>query len=260
MDRLLTSRGAVECCAISARTLAVLLVASLTFAWPTSANITYDSAKRNQLQRDSLFNNLRKSATQYSFEYVVVFVPPGSIPGVNFHVPVSHIRYNSTVFFGFNRWDLEAQANAIVSDFAKTILKDKSNRSILVVGHTPPALRMEGIFDGGGAQGLVRLALFASNSGVSADGWLAFVVGRETLYLPFHGEYSCQNEDCRLTGTSTEFVPPLVNAPYFRRGDRIVLSGKKGHVLQGSLQPAAREVFQDNDKQAVKYQLRFSSQ
>jgi len=39
----------------------------------------------------------------------------------------------------------------------------------------------------------------------------------------------------------------------------LILAGKKGKSFEGSLQPAAREVFQD-DKQAVKCDLKFTAQ
>ena len=45
----------------------------------------------------------------------------------------------------------------------------------------PPAIRRDGNFEGGGAQGALKLALFTAKQGDVADGWLAFNVGRETL-------------------------------------------------------------------------------
>jgi hypothetical protein len=47
--------------------------------------------------------------------------------------------------------------------------------------------------------------------------------------------------------------------PIFRSGDRIELSGKSGHTLEGALQPEGREVFKEGN-QNVKYALKFSSQ
>jgi hypothetical protein len=51
-------------------------------------------------------------------------------------VPVSHIRYSSTVFFAFDKYVLEPGADAVIADFAKTILTDRTVRSIVIVGHT----------------------------------------------------------------------------------------------------------------------------
>jgi hypothetical protein len=123
----------------------------------------------------------------------------------------------------------------------------------------PPAMRMEGTFDGGGAQGAVKLAIFAAKQGNAADGWLAFNVGRDMLYIPFQGEYRCGGEDCRLVATCTESVPPQAPNPYFRRGDKIVLNGKPERAFAGVLQAEAREVFKDQN-QSVKYELKFSMQ
>jgi hypothetical protein len=126
----------------------------------------------------------------------------------------------------------------------------------------PPAMRMDGVFDGGGTQGTLKLALFAAKQGNIAEGWLAFNVGREILYVPFHGEYRCTGEECRLTATCSETVPPQATNPYFRKGDRISLTGKAGHSMQGSLEAAAREVFKDvkDTNQGVKYSLKFAAQ
>src|SRR5262249_59335848 len=65
----------------------------------------------------------------------------------------------------------------------------------------PEAKRMDGTFEGGGAQGTVKLALFAAKQGNIADGWLAFSVGRETLYVPFQGDFQCDVAPCPLSAT-----------------------------------------------------------
>ena len=117
---------------------------------------------------------------------------------------------------------------------------------------------MDGTFEGGGTQGAVKLALFAAKQGNIADGWLAFSVGRETLYVPFQGDFQCDGEACTLTATCTESVPPQAPTPYFRKGDRLRLGGKTPRSLDGLIEPAAREVFKDG-KQNVRYALKFSS-
>jgi outer membrane protein OmpA-like peptidoglycan-associated protein len=92
--------------------------------------------KNNQAVRDTLFSQLKASSTQYTFEYVVINLSPGTLPGISASIPVSHVRYRDTAFFAFDSFVMESSAQAVVMDFAKTILQDKSYRSILVVGHT----------------------------------------------------------------------------------------------------------------------------
>jgi len=49
---------------------------------------------------------------------------------------VSFIRYDSAVLFAFDRYLLDANAEIVVSDFAKTLKKDPSYRSVVIIGHT----------------------------------------------------------------------------------------------------------------------------
>jgi outer membrane protein OmpA-like peptidoglycan-associated protein len=86
--------------------------------------------------RDALSKTLKANTTSYLFDYLTVNVPGGTLAGVDFVVPVSHVRYNEAVFFAFDKAILEPSAKQAVSDFAKTILQDKGYRSILIVGHT----------------------------------------------------------------------------------------------------------------------------
>ena len=58
------------------------------------------------------------------------------MPGKDFSIPVSHIRYESTVFFAFNEFALQPNADPVLRDLAKIILQDAALRSILIVGHT----------------------------------------------------------------------------------------------------------------------------
>jgi outer membrane protein OmpA-like peptidoglycan-associated protein len=101
-----------------------------------NAAVDVEALLDHQKLRDGLFMNLRDSATQYTFEYVVLYLPPGVLPGVDVPVPVTHIRFSSTVFFAFDRSSLEPTADKTLQQFARTVLQDKSLRSILVVGHT----------------------------------------------------------------------------------------------------------------------------
>jgi outer membrane protein OmpA-like peptidoglycan-associated protein len=95
-----------------------------------------DTLREHQVVRDNLFKTLRAEATNYTFKYVVIVLPGGTIPGKDFPIPVSHIRYESTVLFGFNEFVLQPGAEPILQDFAKVILKDTALRSLLIVGHT----------------------------------------------------------------------------------------------------------------------------
>jgi outer membrane protein OmpA-like peptidoglycan-associated protein len=92
--------------------------------------------KRHQSIRDELFKTLGASATNYTFKYVVINLPAGVVPGKNFSIPVSHIRYDSTVFFGFDQFALRPNAEIIVRDLAQVIQQDVALRSLLIVGHT----------------------------------------------------------------------------------------------------------------------------
>jgi outer membrane protein OmpA-like peptidoglycan-associated protein len=94
------------------------------------------SLQKSQAFRDALFKALQSSAKKYTFKYMVIDLPAGTLPGINHSIPVTFIRYDGATLFAFDRFTLEPSAEAIVSDFAKTILKDRSFRSIVVVGHT----------------------------------------------------------------------------------------------------------------------------
>ena len=92
--------------------------------------------KQHQAIRDELFKTLKASATNYTFKYVVINLPVGVVPGKDFSIPVSHIRYDSTVFFGFDQFTLQPTAEPIVRDLAQIIQQDVALRSLLIVGHT----------------------------------------------------------------------------------------------------------------------------
>lgn len=120
----------------------------------------------------------------------------------------------------------------------------------------PAVIRWDGTFEGGGTQGAAKLAYSFSSGGSLSDAWISFVVGRTLLYVPFEGEFRCEGDQCKLTATCTEVVPLLSPNPYFRKGDRLLLQGKKGGGLEGSLGSETREVFKDGT-QEVKYNLKF---
>jgi outer membrane protein OmpA-like peptidoglycan-associated protein len=127
-------------CAGMARSAAalrgVLLIIALQSHDVAEAAVNAAYVAKNQAIRDSLFKNLRSATTEYTFDYLVIKLPAGTIPGINFPVPVSHIRFKSTVFFSFDKYSLEPNAEAPIRDLANTVGLDKSAQSILVVGHT----------------------------------------------------------------------------------------------------------------------------
>lgn len=110
----------------------------LALGYPTLLQAAFNpkDIARNQSIRDTLFRNLRAATTQYTFDYVVIKLPAGSVPGLDFEVPVSHIRFKSTIFFAFDKFTLEPSADAAILDLTNAVKADKSARSILVVGHT----------------------------------------------------------------------------------------------------------------------------
>jgi outer membrane protein OmpA-like peptidoglycan-associated protein len=95
-----------------------------------------DVLRQHQAERDTLFKTLQASATDYTFKYVVIYLPAGTVPGKNFPIPVSHVRYDSNVLFAFNSFALEPGADHILTDLAHIVIKDANFRSLLVVGHT----------------------------------------------------------------------------------------------------------------------------
>jgi outer membrane protein OmpA-like peptidoglycan-associated protein len=92
--------------------------------------------RQHQAVRDALFKTLSASATNYTFKYVVIDLPAGTVPGKDFSIPVTHIRYDTTVLFAFNQFTLQPKAGPIIRDLAQVILKDAELRSLLIVGHT----------------------------------------------------------------------------------------------------------------------------
>jgi outer membrane protein OmpA-like peptidoglycan-associated protein len=102
----------------------------------TRAAVDAQEITKHQTYRDGLFRNLKASTTQYTFDYLVIYLPAGTLSGVDARVPVSHIRFKSTVFFAFDQSMLEVSADEAILDLARTVLNDKFARSVLVVGHT----------------------------------------------------------------------------------------------------------------------------
>lgn len=120
----------------------------------------------------------------------------------------------------------------------------------------PPVVRWEGNFDGGGTQGSAKLSYTTSPGANLSDAWVSFSVGRTLLHVPFEGEIRCENEQCKVTATSSESIPLLSATPYFRKGDRLQLQGKNGVGFEGSLGSETREIFKDGT-QEVRYNLKF---
>ena len=124
------------------------------------------------------------------------------------------------------------------------------------------ALRMDGGFEGCGSKGSAKLALFTAERGETTKGWLAFNMGPKMLYVPLEGAYRCSGGGCELKAEGNQSVPPRSKTPYVRKGDKIVLSGKLGEGLEGSLEPPTPESCvvegQPESKEDTKYNLHFS--
>ena len=127
-------RGRAGCSVIWAVLTAATCI--LVFRSEIIAAANDEKLEVSQKFRDTLFQNLKSSQAEYSFDYLVIYLPPGSIPGINSRIPVSHIRFSSTVFFGFDRFQLEEGAERPLGDLARSLTKDSSFKSLLVVGHT----------------------------------------------------------------------------------------------------------------------------
>jgi hypothetical protein len=109
-----------------------------------------------------------------------------------------------------------------------------------------------GTFEGGGTRGNAKLTFTSGPSAETGAAWLTFVVGINSLFLPFQTEYSCDTSNCRLTGVALENVPSWAASPYFRKGDRLTLGGKPHDAMEGALEPATREIFQSGNREGFK--------
>lgn len=115
-----------------------------------------------------------------------------------------------------------------------------------------------GTFEGGGIKGSVKLS-FAMANEKSANIWLTFVVSGKSLYVPVEGDYLCSGETCEVKATVIENIPLLSSTPFFKKGDRLSLAGKKDEKLVGALTSETNEVFKPENptdkKDEVKYKL-----
>lgn len=102
----------------------------------TIVDMTEEAVTTRHAARRALLESLKRSDTAYRFEFVVIVLPKGSIAGIDFDIPVTHIRYDSALFFDFDRDSLRPGADRIIRDFAGIIAKDDGLRSVLIVGHT----------------------------------------------------------------------------------------------------------------------------
>jgi len=119
-----------------------------------------------------------------------------------------------------------------------------------------------GTFEGGGVKGAAKLS-FASAVGKSANIWLTFTRGPNSLYVPveaIEGDYSCAGDTCALKGRVMDQIPLLSSKPYFRGGDIVDLT-KSERKLVGTLKSESKEVFRGDlgapKPEEVKYQLEF---
>jgi outer membrane protein OmpA-like peptidoglycan-associated protein len=114
--------------------IVVCLISGQVFSEKLSADQT--EVTRDQIARLGLLNDLKNKSKDYSFEYFVLTIPANTIPGINFPIPVIHIRYKSDVLFEFDKSELDVKALPILQDLADTLKNDKGFRSLLMVGHT----------------------------------------------------------------------------------------------------------------------------
>lgn len=109
-------------------------------AWPAPGATVIDLSEQEvtarQAARKALLDGLQRTNSAYRFELVVLYLPGGSIPGIDYDFPVNHVRYDSALFFGFDRDTLRPGADRIIRDFAAVVAKDDKPRSVLIVGHT----------------------------------------------------------------------------------------------------------------------------
>jgi hypothetical protein len=118
---------------------------------------------------------------------------------------------------------------------------------------------LKGTFEGGGGKGAATVSFNPTRSGAIEQGWVTFLAGSSSYYIPMKGEYSCADKDCKLTAVALENVPYWAANPFFRKNDRIALTGKDGGELQGAISPANKEVFKGGGADA-QYALRVKSE
>jgi outer membrane protein OmpA-like peptidoglycan-associated protein len=102
----------------------------------TAADLDEAGVTARQVARRAILESLQQNDKSYRFDFVVTYLPPGTLQGVDFEVPVTHVRYDSSLFFAFDRDDLLPGADRIIRDFAGVLGKDDALRSVLIVGHT----------------------------------------------------------------------------------------------------------------------------
>lgn len=129
-------RGLCERSSFRAAVASALAGALVCAATSLYAAVNSRDLSQSQRVRDQAFRTLRASTTDYTFDYVVIQIPAGSLPGIDVPVPVSHIRFKSTIFFAFNKAAIEVVAEKAITDLARTVIGDKTARSLLIVGHT----------------------------------------------------------------------------------------------------------------------------
>jgi hypothetical protein len=141
---------------------------------------------------------------------------------------------------------------ALVRSFAPSLPQQRSDIY-------EPTQIIKGNFEGGGGQGPAAISLRTLKNTSAKEGWLTFLVGTNSFYIPFQGEHTCKEDECRLGANVLENVPSWAAAPYFRKNDRLTLSGKAGGELIGTLQPATKEVFKGGPAE-VQYKLTLKSE
>jgi len=63
-------------------------------------------------------------------------LPAGSIPGVNYGVPVVRVLFDARVFFDFDSDTVHPDAERVLSVFAENMRRDVPDAQVLILGHT----------------------------------------------------------------------------------------------------------------------------
>lgn len=123
-------------------------------------------------------------------------------------------------------------------------------------GEFEPISHFSGNFEGGGTRGGAELFFSVGRDGKVPLAWLRFLTTHGTLNVPVGGVQECVEKDCAMSATVLADVPPLVPQPFFRKGDRVSLTGDESG-WEGVLEAAVPEVFNvGGESVAYRFKLR----
>lgn len=63
-------------------------------------------------------------------------ITPGTVPGINFPIPVIRIRYEERTFFDFNKAEIRPESGKILDIMAEQMNRDIGDTSLVILGHT----------------------------------------------------------------------------------------------------------------------------